>query len=142
MPLAPPPRTDTSESALAELREAQDDFDDLDIVRLENRLESSALAQECKRQWDEQERLDRTEHLTTEALEVVTTTTAGALSTWTAGSFPVGTLANYLVGTSAKAGSIINPGSRPLRVAVRVGKVLLHSQLAITARNVILENKS
>ena len=123
-----------------------DDFasgveDDLDVISVEDRLQATAFAQQCAREWDEQDRLSRVEHITTEILEVVESTGAGALSTWTAGdrSFPMGSLANYLVGGAAKIGSILNPDHRALRIACRSGKSLLHSQLAITARRVITE---
>lgn len=130
---------DTSKEALAELRRTMD-AREMEVTTLEDRLQATAFAQQCAQEWAEKARLDRAEHLTTEVLEVVATTTAGALSTWKSGMVPLGALANYALGGGGKVGSFINPENRALRVAVRAGKVLFHSQLAITTRNLILEN--
>lgn len=128
----------TSTEALAELRSALEPHEE--ITNLEDRLHAHAFAQQCAKEWAEKVRLDRTEHVATEVLELVATTTAGALSTWKSGMVPLGALANYALGGGSKVGSFVNPENRALRVAFRTGKVLFHSQLAITTRNLILEN--
>ncbi|PRP98532.1 hypothetical protein [Enhygromyxa salina] len=109
-----------------------------DAESLETQLQAHAFSQQCLRDIEVTERLDRTEILTTEALEVVVTPAAGAISTWkTKKDIPIGAIANILLGTGAKAVSIWNPENRGVRVAGRVGKVLLHSQLSIITRNLI-----
>jgi hypothetical protein len=133
-----PVAKNTSTEALAELRGAFDSGDE--ITSLEDRLHAHAFAQQCAQEWAEMARLDRTQHLATEVLEIVASTTAGALSTWKSGMVPLGALANYALGGGSKVGSFVNPENRALRVACRAGKVLFHAQLAITTRNLILEN--
>lgn len=130
---------DTSTEALAQLHGALD-ARDADITTIEDQLHASAFAQKCAQEWAENARVERMEHRATEVLEVVASTTAGALSTWKSGMVPLGAVANYALGGGAKIGSFVNPEHRALRVACRTAKVLFHSQLAITTRNIILEN--
>ena len=110
-----------------------------DAQELETELQTHLWSQQCLREMEEEERLDRTEHLTTEVLEVVASPAAGAVSLWkTKGGFPIGGLANTVVGGIAKAVSALNPKDRRgLRVAGRVGKVFLHSEISIITRNLL-----
>lgn len=126
---------------MAELRGSMETRD-MEMTTIEERRQAEAFAQQCAREWDEERRLDRAERLTVEVLEGVTTTAAGALSTWKSGMVPLGAATNCLVGAGFKIGCILNPQQRGLRVACRAGKVLLHSQIAITTRNLILGTTS
>lgn len=135
MPIEPVP-LDTTPEALARLS----DFGrDLEARTLEDSLQAHAFMQQCAKELDENERIDRYEHRAVEVLEVVATGTAGALSTWKSGPVPLGVVANWTLGGAAKVGSFINPKNRALRIACRTGKTLLHSQIAIHTRNKILE---
>lgn len=138
MPFAPSSK-DTSAGALAELRDINSE---LEVTALEDQLQATAFALDCKRQWDAEDHQTRVEHVATEVLEALTSTAAGALSTWEVGGFSAGSLVNMLVGSAAKVGSVLNPDERALRVAARAGKALLHVQLGITAHKLIRENRS
>ncbi|PRQ02045.1 hypothetical protein [Enhygromyxa salina] len=127
---------DRSPDAMAALEGQLATFDDGETLQTE--LQAHAFSQQCLREIEEDERLNRTETLTTEVLEVLVTPAAGALSTWkTQKDFPIGSVANLLLGSGAKAVSVWNPDNRGVRVAGRVGKVLLHSQLSIITRTLI-----
>ena len=150
---------DGSEGARLALREflSRDDVPAAQL--LEDELSASAFANQCEREWakERQEivrmeaeisrqreietKQDFAEVVVTEVLEVATSATAGALSTWrTDGGVAVGAGLNVLVGGLGKIGSCINPTSRPLRVASKASKVLLHSQISIITRKLIGEN--
>lgn len=116
-----------------------------ELRTIEEESQATAFGRECavleeqrRQQEDEQKKQQQVDDVTTEVLEAVTSIGAGGLSTWSAGGVPVGVVANYVIGTAAKAGSILGPEDRALRVACRAGKVLLHSQISITTRNLIL----
>lgn len=134
----PQNRLDASPAALASLNETIATYDP---QALETEIQAHAFLEKCRREQEADERKDQAEHLTTEVLEVVVSPAAGALSLWqTEGGRPVGAVANVLLGIGGKALSLANPKARPLRVAGRVTKVLLHSQISITTRNMIKGN--
>jgi hypothetical protein len=110
-----------------------------DAETLQTEFQAHAFSQQCLRELEEDERLDRAESLTTEVLEVLVTPAAGALSTLkTQKDFPIGSLANIALGTCGKVLSVWNPpDNRGLRVTGRVAKVFLHSQLSIITRSLI-----
>ena len=133
-----------------EIAEMYEELDPPEVMAIENRIQAHACAQEHARARDERRRLDRAEGLTTEGVEVVASITAGAVSTYkSASNFPTGAAINGVVGTLAKIGSAafayrlpeeLSPAGRVVRVVCRAGKTLLHTQMGITTRNVILEN--
>jgi hypothetical protein len=128
-------RPDASPAAMASLNDALTTYD---AEALETELQAHNFAQQCLREQENEDKKDRTENLTTEVLEVAVAPAAGALSVWqTAGGFPIGGVANVMLGLGGKALSLSNPKARPLRVLGRTTKVLLHSQLSITTRNLI-----
>jgi hypothetical protein len=131
----PQTRMDASPAALASLNQSLADYDS---EALETEIQAHAFMEKCRREQEADERMDRAERLTTEVLEVVVSPAAGALSLWqTKGGLPIGSATNIVLGIGGKAVSLANPQTRPLRVAGRVTKVLLHSQLSITTRNMI-----
>jgi hypothetical protein len=131
----PQTRLDASPAALASLNQSLTEYD---AEALETEIQAHAFLEKCRSEQEADERMDRAEHLTTEVLEVVVSPAAGALSLWqTKGGLPIGGAANIVLGIGGKALSLLNPQARPLRVAGRVTKVLLHSQLSITTRNMI-----
>lgn len=129
-----------------------------DIQRLEDELSASNFARECERKWEQEKRrleelrlevmhnrqaqakANMYELVATEALEVGTSIAAGSLSTWKSGGVPVGGSLNVLIGGAGKLGSCLNPDSRALRVASKAGKVLLHTQIGLITRGLILGN--
>ena len=137
---------DASASDMAELRTA---LDHEDAILVEERLQAHAFAQQCLRNEEHDQRLDRAELVATEVVEVVTTITGGALSTYRSKSdFPMGGAINSVVGSIAKVGSVlyaakprqeITPSGRAVRVACRTGKCLLLAQIAITTRDLMAE---
>ncbi|EDM79589.1 hypothetical protein PPSIR1_21214 [Plesiocystis pacifica SIR-1] len=80
-----------------------------------------------------------------EILEGFASLGAGAISTIKFGDVPVGPTLNYVLGSAAKLASVsvigreLDTNGRMLSVLGRSGKVLLHSQLAILTRNLIVE---
>jgi hypothetical protein len=134
----PQTRLDASPAALASLNQSLTAYD---AEALETEMQAHAFMEKCRSEQEADERMDKTERLTTEVLEVVVSPAAGALSIWqTKGGLPIGAAANIVLGLVGKALSLVNPKARPLRVAGRVTKVLLHSQLSIITRNMIKES--
>ncbi len=128
-------RPDASPAALASLNDALTTYD---AEALETEIQAHSFSQKCLREMEAEDKKNGVEHLTTEVLEVAVAPAAGALSVWqTKGGFPIGGAANVVLGLAGKALSLANPKARPLRVLGRATKVLLHSQLSITTRNLI-----
>jgi hypothetical protein len=79
----------------------------------------------------------RAEVWSTEGLEMLASAGAGALSNVKIGQFPIGGMLNTVLGGVAKGFAIYDPESAPVRVIARAGKTLLHSQVAITTREIL-----
>ena len=122
---------------------------ELEAAELEDELQAHAFCQKQLRKQEaadredaEEKRKDRTADFTTEVLQIVTAPAVGAVSTMrTENDIPAGAVTNYVLGFGFKTLSGLCAlgliDSRAARVAGRVGKVLLHSQLSITSRNII-----
>ncbi|MFV8751384.1 hypothetical protein ACNOYE_12640 [Nannocystaceae bacterium ST9] len=82
-------------------------------------------------------RMHKAELWTSEGLEIPASFGAGALSNVKIGQFPIGGVLNTVLGTVAKGFSVYDPESAPVRVIARAGKTLLHSQVAITTREIL-----
>ena len=134
-----------AQKAPNEIAIAQADNDELaasltrfDVQSVEDELQAHNFCQAQLRKIEAEQRLDRTENMTTEVLEIVTSPAVGAISTIkTKRNFPIGALVNYMLGVGAKGLAVIGPEQRALRVIANVGKVMLHGQLAITTHNII-----
>lgn len=133
-------RAAQSEDYLATLRALEDEASATAFG-----LECRAHQEEVDRQLATMKRHARMDDITSEILEGFTSIGAGTLSTLQAGGFPLGAAINAAIGTVAKAGAIATagdrsdtPGGRALRLGCQAGKVLLHSQLSIATRNLIL----
>ena len=129
---------DDSPQAMAELDNAIEAMDP-DAQAIQDRLDAHSFFQDCRRDMEEEERLDRTEHIATEVLETLAAPIVGAVSLWTTDrGAAIGGIANTVIGAAAKIVSVINPKDRRgLRVASRAGKVFLYSQISITTRNLM-----
>lgn len=127
---------------------------EMEIQSVQSELEGMAFAQECERQLAEEQlrlaeekreeqaknaaltRQSAIENGATEVLEVASSLAAGALSTWMPGGYKVGVGLNGVVGFAGKfASAVLDVKSAPLRVAARIAKVMLHSQISITTHN-------
>lgn len=132
-------------------------LDRIDAQELRSEIDAHNFVQKCRGMWETDARKDRVENLTTEGLELAVAPTAGALAAWrTKGGFPIGQLANFVVGAGAKAVSIgmvaklpnfdeandaPAPPRRFVRSLARAGKVLLHSQMSMSTRDAIEDDK-
>jgi hypothetical protein len=128
-----------------------------DAQELRSEVDAHNFVQRCRGVWEADAKTDRVESLATEGLELAVAPTAGALAAWrTKGGFPVGELFNWVVGAGAKAVSIgmvaklpdfetINDAPpaprRFVRSLARAGKVLLHSQMSMSTRDAIEDDK-
>ena len=109
-----------------------------EIAAIEDELAAHSFCQAQLRKIETEQRVERTENVATEVLQLVTSPAVGAIAAVkTRRNFPIGALVNYLLGFGAKGLAVMGPESRPLRVAAKVGKVMLHSQLAITTNKMI-----
>ncbi|NVB37239.1 hypothetical protein G6O69_37985 [Pseudenhygromyxa sp. WMMC2535] len=120
-------------------REEMLDSLDAEMVRLTEETEATAFGLECARREAEDERRSLLFHRTAEGLEVATSVCAGSLSTVHLGSVPAGAAANFLIGGASKVLSFMAPKHPAAQVLSRGGKEFLHCQLAILARNAILD---
>ena len=133
-----PIKKDASPEAMAALQSALGGMSEAE--QLETELQAHAFSQRCMREIEEKERQDKTELITTEILQVAATPAVGALATWkTTNGIPVGGFINGIIGAAGKVVSFRNPKNRTLRVAGRVGKVALHSQLSILTKTLLEE---
>src|SRR5690606_3193793 len=123
----------------AYLREIEALEDDAAATRYGMRIREEELQRKQDEQRSNHELMKRrkAEVWTTEGLEMLTSVGAGALSNVKIGEFPIGGLLNTILGGVAKGFSVIDPESMPVRMAARAGKTLLHSQVAITTREIL-----
>lgn len=125
---------------------------------VQEKLDAHQFMEKCRSEFDTDARRNRAEHVTTELVELFgSAPAAGVLAAWrTAGGFPIGQWANFVLGFGAKAASIgldvklpkfdemcdsPTTGRRVLRTIARSGKVLLHSQVSMLARDMIEDDK-
>ncbi len=106
---------------------------------VEDELQAYSFCQEQLREIEAQERLDQTQRQTTQALQAfVAAPATGALATIrTKQGFPIGSYINAAMGLGAAVVGLTKTNNRALRVVADVGKVMLHSQISMSTRDMI-----
>ncbi|NVB40339.1 hypothetical protein G6O69_21040 [Pseudenhygromyxa sp. WMMC2535] len=140
-----------SKTLPAKRKEAMAAFQDENLRILEEEVQATAFAQECRADLEAQqaqdleharlraieEHKDMRAHYTAEACEVVASVVAGGISTFQPGGVPLGRIINFAAGIAGKYGSAVIPSNRALNVLSRAGKQLLHGQVSIDTRDII-----
>lgn len=111
---------------------------------VEDELQAYSFCQEQLRQIEADERVEHTQRQTTQALQAfVAAPATGAISTIrTRGGFPIGSYINAAIGLGSAVIGLSKTQNRVLRVVADVGKVMLHSQISMSTRDMIDDDSS